>query len=105
MNTNLKRIKIIAGILIGIATLNFIAFFIVAICVGGDAINGKTEGGHYFVADHGKLTEVSRALWIYSRIHACSVMVTYPVAIVFGGGMLAYARMKEKGAAERHLLQ
>jgi|SRR5580658_4198589 hypothetical protein len=102
MNSNLKRIKIIAGILLGIAGLNFIVFVIAAICIGGDALNGRTEGGHYFVANHGKLTEVSRAVWIYSRIHACSVMVTHPLGIFFGGGMLVYAQMKEREAAGQH---
>ena len=68
---------------IGILCLaNFIAFFIAAMILGGDALNGKTEGGRFFLADHGTLTEVSRVTFVYSRYHAMSLFITTPIAFL-----------------------
>ena len=64
-----------------IAIVNFLAFVIVGSFLGGDALNGHQEGGRYFLANHGKLTETSRAVFIYSKIHAISLFVTHPLAI------------------------
>ena len=47
---------------------NFVVFFLTALMLGGDAINGKAEGGRFFLANHGKLTEVSRATSIYTAV-------------------------------------
>lgn len=69
-----------------IGLLNFAVFFLVAIWLGGDAVNGTEEGGQYYLANHGKLTEVTHALWSYSRAHVYSVWVTHPMAM-FGGFM------------------
>jgi hypothetical protein len=65
-----------------IAAINFVAFLIGAAALGGDAVNGKSEGGRYFVASHGKLTEVSRAAFTYSRLHFYAVWITHSSAII-----------------------
>jgi hypothetical protein len=67
-----------------IAILNFASFWIIAVVSGGDALNGKAEGGHYFLMSHGRYTEVSKAFFDYSAIHATSVWITHP-AVIFGG--------------------
>ena len=64
--------------------VNFLAFLGVAKKIGGDAINGKIEHGHYYLASHGHLTEVSAHLFAYSRVHATSLLVTFPMALVAG---------------------
>ena len=46
--------------------LNFVVFFIVALVIGGDAVNGKVVAGHFYLSDHGKPTEVSEAVYTYS---------------------------------------
>ena len=61
---------------------NFAVFFTAALVLGGDAINGKAEGGRYFLANHGKLTEVSREVYDYSRYHAISLFITHPIAFL-----------------------
>jgi hypothetical protein len=61
---------------------NFIVFFVVAVVLGGDAINGKTDGGRYFLANHGRLTQVSRGIFEYSRYHAISLFITHPMALL-----------------------
>ena len=68
---------------LGVACMaNFAVFFIVALAIGGDAFNGKAEGGRYFLANHGKLTEVSRAVYDYSRYHTMSLFITHPLAFL-----------------------
>jgi hypothetical protein len=76
--------------------LNFILFWHAAVYLGGDAINGKIENGKHFVASHGRLTEVSPAVWEYSRFHAKSIWITHPLAGL--GALLMYltgSRQKE----------
>jgi hypothetical protein len=57
---------------------NFIAFLIIAIYLGGDAINGYARAGHYFLGAHsnGPFTEVSHAIFTYSLWHALSVIAS-----------------------------
>jgi hypothetical protein len=61
---------------------NFTVFFFVAIYIGGDAISGKEVDGHYFLSNHGHLTEVSRAVFTYSLWHTRSVFVTHPLGFL-----------------------
>jgi hypothetical protein len=60
-----------------IAFVNFNVFFIVAVSCGGDAWNGYHRDGKYFLANHGKYTEVSRLFWTYSYSHVVAVMMTH----------------------------
>lgn len=64
--------------------LNFAAFVVIAIRIGGDAMNGHAAGGHYYLADHGTLTEVSRQVFVYSEIHVISVWVLTALVIPLG---------------------
>jgi hypothetical protein len=67
-----------------VAIVNFFAFVLVAIEIGGDALNGHEAGGHYFLSNHGTLTEVRRSIFEYSKWHAISVFVTHPLAMLVG---------------------
>ena len=49
---------------------------------GGDAFNGRVEGGHYFLGSHGDFVEVSHAVWVYSRVHVISNFVTFALAVM-----------------------
>ena len=64
-----------------IGFLNFVVFVVVAILIGGDAVNGHRTSDHYYLRNHGQLTEVSAAVWQYSRIHVYSIWVTHPLAM------------------------
>lgn len=75
-------VYVIAAILFFVAITNFFVFFMVAVYIGGDAWNGKVENGHYYVANHGKYTEVSPGVWHYSRAHVVSVLITHPLGIL-----------------------
>lgn len=67
-----------------IAMLNFFAFWYGALVLGGDAGNGKEEGGRFFVGAHGKYTEVTEGVYRYSRFHLLSLLVTHPLGMVAG---------------------
>jgi hypothetical protein len=49
--------------------INFAAYVGIAVWIGGDAINGHQSSGRYFLSNHGKLTEVSHGVFLYSEIH------------------------------------
>ncbi len=49
---------------------NLVLFFITTAYLGGDALNGKSFDGHYFLSNHGHLTEVSHGIFLYSTIHS-----------------------------------
>jgi hypothetical protein len=65
---------------LGIA--NLCLFVGVALVLGGDAINGTSRDGHYFLMEHGHYTEVSRPVFIYSVVHTFSLFITSPLALV-----------------------
>ena len=45
--------------------LSYMAF---SLFIGGDALNGYSEADKYFVVQHGKATQVGRAVWHISLI-------------------------------------
>jgi hypothetical protein len=65
-----------------IGFVNFFWFFAESASLGGDAVNGYQLGGHYFVGSHGTYTEVSRSAWEWSQLHATSLVVTHPLAML-----------------------
>jgi hypothetical protein len=67
-----------------IAVLNFCAFWYSALILGGDAGNGKKDGGRFFVGAHGKYTEVTEWVYRYSRFHCLSLLVTHSLGMVAG---------------------
>ena len=79
------------------AIINFASFYIIAVLIGGDAVNGKVENGKYYIANHGKYTEVSKSVFIYSRLHTYSMWVTHPVGILAMGYLSVRGKRKGKG--------
>jgi hypothetical protein len=55
-------------------TLNFLGFIFISAILGGDAIDGRVQGGQYFLGSHGIYTQVSHAVFIYSACHGYSAM-------------------------------
>lgn len=64
--------------------LNFIVFVVVSLFIGGDAWNGHARDGQYFLASHGELTQVSKVIFLYSKYHVLSVMITWPLLMILG---------------------
>jgi hypothetical protein len=71
----------LALIAIAIGFVNFWWFFAETAALGGDALNGYTSDGHYYVVSHGTYTEVNRGAWEWNRVHAASLFVTHPAAM------------------------
>jgi len=82
-----KRIYLLA-ILVSVTFINFLIFGILTVKLGGDALNGFTKGGKYFVASHGNIKEVSKTMWIISRYQAYSIFITVFSTII--GSLLTY---------------
>jgi hypothetical protein len=87
--------KRIASTLVVIGILNFASFFIIALSLGGDAVNGKREVGKYYLCEHGHYTEVSQAVFKYSKLHVYSVWITHPLALL-GGFFLNRERKRQQ---------
>jgi hypothetical protein len=63
---------------------NFVVYVAVASWLGGDAVNGRAEAGHYFLAWHGHLTAVSRRMFEFSRWYTYILFVHFAVAFLLG---------------------
>ncbi len=63
---------------------NFLAYTVVYVSVGGDAMNGEIRldasahpaAPRYYLGEKGQPTEVSRGVWIYSAVHSISIWIT-----------------------------
>ena len=81
-----KRTLAVACLL---GVLNFVAFLAGTFAVGGDALNGDSScpaGGYYLwnKTESDPCHQVSRSTYWYSKIHAYSVIVSWPNIIVAG---------------------
>jgi len=79
-----------------VAILNFFVFVGIASYIGGDALNGRIEDGHFFLASHGVYTEVSESVFTYSKIHAISMLVTHAVFFFSAGLLFLKKRLARK---------
>jgi hypothetical protein len=76
------RVVVIGGL------LNFAIFVAIACYLGGDAVNGKFEDGRYYLfgvrtaSGHKVYTEVSQAVFDYSRWHVYSLFITWPFVML-----------------------
>ena len=68
--------------------LNFLAFIVIDVIIGGDALGGKVNHGHYYLNNHGSFTEVSHGVFVYSTYHAYLAMF---------GLLLAFAAARTLG--------
>jgi len=60
------------------AILNFASFAVIAMAIGGDALNGKVV----FVANHGRFAEVSGGILTDRLRHARSLFITRPAGAI-----------------------
>lgn len=50
----MKELHKVCRIIFFIAIYNFLAFVVISLIIGGDAVNGHETVGHYYLANHGK---------------------------------------------------
>ena len=72
-------------LVVALCLLKFAAYMVIAFNIGGDAVNGKTVAGRFYLAEKGRYTEVSQAVYTYSLWHTYSLLVT---GIIFLPAML-----------------
>lgn len=80
--TDYGKIETMKKLLGYLAMANFVCFFAVAIYLGGDALNGKSENGHFYLSSHGRLTEVSETVFRYSLLHGISVFLLIGLVLI-----------------------
>jgi hypothetical protein len=80
----IRRTRICIYIIV-IGLINFLAYTIGYMFLGGDAMNGyvrqvvapdKVHHLHYFLVAKGMAYEVNRSIWVYSAVHSISIWVT-----------------------------
>ena len=77
----------------GIALVNFAVFWLATVYLGGSAIGGKFEGGHFYLSSKGRYVEVSQSAFTFSRWHAYTMFGTH--ALAFAAGYFYY-RLRTK---------
>jgi len=67
-----------------LAAINFIVFVAITFYLGGDALNGHVQTGHYFLGLHsnGPFTEVSRTVFVYCVWHGLSVIASIGFIVI-----------------------
>src|SRR5262245_22218796 len=91
-NRKLSPLQIAYAVFSGLTILNFFVFAALTMHFGGDAVNGMIKDGHHYLygysAHAGKkgYTEVSAAVYAYSRWHCYSLFITWPIMLI--GGLL-----------------
>ena len=77
--------------------LNLFVCWFVAVAIGGDAVIGRFSDGRYYLASHGKYTQVSETLYRYSYAHTVSTFITPPLAAL-GWYLLYRSEQKAKSS-------
>ena len=81
MSARLRRLlPWLALVVLAIGFLNFLWFFSESSTIG-DAQRGYVSDGHYYLVHAGVATEVTKAAWDWSNIHAASLFITHPLAL------------------------
>jgi len=79
-----RRTKICIWIIV-LGLANFLAYSVVYVSIGGEAVNGEVLAERFadgrtslrcFLADRGQRTEVSCGIWVYSAVHSISIWLT-----------------------------
>ena len=78
------KVVAVAAVVIGMANFYWFVGESLYRYGGGNALfNGSVVGGHYYIyeKDHGSLVEVAHADWDWSRLHALTVQITFPITL------------------------
>jgi hypothetical protein len=82
MKTTRGRLLKLAVATVALGFINFLAFWIESLVLGGDALNGYAKDGQFFLGSHGAYTEVAQAVWIASLIHGIVTFASWPFVIL-----------------------
>ena len=98
----------ICAIMFLLGWLNFMLFCCIGQHIGGEALHGKIEDGHYYLAT-GYISrgiqspdaphhyiEVSSDTFHYSEVHAYSVLVTFPLGLLACALAVLFAKKQKR---------
>ncbi len=74
-----------ARALAALTIVNLVAFCCASYYLGGDALNGRAQGGRFYLEIHGRSTEVSQDVYLYSKWHALSVITMVAAHLIWVG--------------------
>ena len=79
------RVALLASLGLFLGALNWFVMMSVLTHIGGSGYNGKIEGTHYYVGEHGKYTEVSREVYWFTNAYftASGFAILLPLAAFF----------------------
>lgn len=99
MSINARKLVIGSFVTIfAIAWLNYTVYWIAGVYLGGFANIGRVQDGKYFLGSHGRYTEVSEAVYTYSRIHGESTLITHGLVFISVLVLLIFRKhLKENG--------
>ncbi len=95
--TRRKKMKILEAIVI-VGILNFLLFIVATIHDRGDALNGKVEGGRYYLKNKIHYTEVNQAVFMRSLFLGYSMAITFSAGFIAGIFLSKMQREDEKQA-------
>lgn len=82
-----RRVRTACWVVVALGMMNFVIFVAIATYLGGEALNGKVEGGHYYFygpgteSGHKGYFEVNEQIFDYGTWHFSSVLVTWPLVM------------------------
>ncbi len=85
--------------IIKITLINFTIYTVIAIIIGGDAVNGYARDGHYFLRLGGYINEVGYPLFLYSKIHTYILITNYALFLLF----MVYYYIKKGSAKSKNI--
>lgn len=74
------RLFALLGAVIGLG--NLFLYLLITPMIGGSAINGRVQNGHYYLSEHGHYTEVSQQLYWLNVVHGRSLLFTVPAGLM-----------------------
>ena len=75
-----REIPLWARVVAGLGLSNFAAFMVVALVLGGEADEARSNGGRFYLSSHGHPVVVSEAVFTYSLIHRASALAGFAAA-------------------------
>lgn len=82
---------------LGIAVI--LGFFVFSVIIGGNAGNGYQENGHFYVASHGDIVEVSKVIWNISNVWEVLFWIFIPLTPI---GAFVIASIQERIEREKN---
>ena len=90
------KLERIGTVFMAIGTLNFLVMMVCVFGLGGEALSGKVQGGHYYLGYKNSLTQVSKMVYIASLWNDWSAIIFYPL-----GALLASPSAMRRKAGRR----